>query len=160
MTTTPPRPPHRDPRFLALVAVGGALGSAARAALAHAHPTPPGGWPGATLTVNLAGALLLGLLLGVLARSGMGRGRRRGVRLALGTGVLGGFTTYSTLAVEAALLARAGAWSTAGAYGAGSVLCGVAAAWLGFAGARLLARVSPVPRAGTRGGSGGPGAES
>jgi fluoride exporter len=81
----------------------------------------------ATLAVNLLGALLLGALLEALARRGPDTGRRRLLRLGLGTGVLGGFTTYSTLAVETATLPTA----LAVAYLAASVLLGAAAALAG-----------------------------
>ena len=91
--------PHADPRLVASVAAGGALGSLARYGLSHALPSV-GGWPVATLTENLLGAFLLGLLLETLGRAGAETPRRRWLRLTLGTGVLGGFTTYSALALE------------------------------------------------------------
>ena len=82
---------------LLTVMVGGAAGVCARAAIT----LPVAGLgdallvPGVTLAINVVGAFLLGLLIGRLGD------RRRGIRLFLGTGVLGGFTTYSAFAVDA-----------------------------------------------------------
>lgn len=132
--------PDRDPRILALIVVGGAAGTAGRAWLETAYAPPSGTWPWITFGINLGGALLLGLLLELLARTGDDRGWRRLARLGLGTGMLGGFTTYSTFAVETAALLRDGLPWLAVGYGAGSVLGGVAAAWLGFELARSATR--------------------
>ena len=131
---------------MALVAAGGALGTAVRAALT-ALPAADGRWPWATATVNLTGAFLLGLLLEGLARTGPDDGRRRDARLLLGTGVLGGYTTYSTLALDTVELAGAGVLGGAVLYAAGSVLLGLAAAAAGIAtGARLWRPVDTVHR--------------
>ena len=117
-----------------LAAAGGALGGLARAGFAGLAPRDPGGWPWATLLVNLVGCLLLGVLLAVLARR-----RPEGERLQvfLGTGVLGGFTTYSAFALEVTDLAAAGRLAAAGGYVAVSVVGGVlalaAGAWVGRA---------------------------
>jgi CrcB protein len=121
-------------------ALGGALGALGRWGVAEALPTGPGGWPWATLLVNLTGCLLLGLLLGLLFA------RRNGspwLRPFLGTGVLGGYTTYSTFAVEVVQRADAADWGTAAGYLAASVLGGIAAAAGGIAAGRAL--VSPHP---------------
>ncbi len=91
--------PYLAPGLVLLVAVGGALGTAGRAALAQALE-PRDGWPWGTLLANVLGAFLLGLLLEALVRRGPETTRVRRARLGLGTGVLGGFTTYSTFAVE------------------------------------------------------------
>ncbi|MCW4456783.1 CrcB family protein [Microbacterium sp. MPKO10] len=90
--------PHTRWRFIVLVAAGGAVGSAARAAVGLAI----GGsaFPTATLTVNLLGAFGLGMLLEALSRFGDDSGRRRKLRLGIGTGFFGGFTTYSTFALD------------------------------------------------------------
>ncbi len=84
-------------RSLLLAMVGGAIGVALRAALitpfgAGTHPLVV---PAITLAINLAGAFLLGVVVGRLA------GRHPHLRTFAGTGVLGGFTTYSTFAVQA-----------------------------------------------------------
>ncbi len=125
-----PRPVRRDPALLLLVLLGGAAGSLLRYAVGLALPATR--LPVATLTVDLTGALALGLLLGVLGR-GPDAGRRRALRLGLGSGLLGAFTTYSALATETVLLARDGSPGLAAAYAGGSAVLGVLAAALGLA---------------------------
>ena len=88
--------------------------------------------PLTTLGINVLGALLLGLLLESLGRRGSDAGRRRTVRLLLGTGLLGGFTTYGALAFDSVLLLQNGATGVAMAYGLGSVLFGSVATWFGI----------------------------
>ncbi|WP_454730244.1 fluoride efflux transporter FluC [Cellulosimicrobium protaetiae] len=113
-----------------LVALGGAVGTTARALLEQAFAPVPGSWPWpwTTFWINLAGSFVLGALLETLLRSGPDAGWRRGVRLGCGTGVLGGFTTYSTFAVEVERLASGGHIALGAAYALGSVALGVAAA--------------------------------
>lgn len=108
------RAPHRDWRYVGLVALGGAGGSVARYLLSgwsgvlltpltilFPSRAPALLWfPIGTLVVNVVGALALGYLLEALARRGRETVRRRKIRIGIGTGVLGGFTTYSTLALE------------------------------------------------------------
>lgn len=125
------RPIHLRFRYLSLVFLGGVLGTAAREALSLAVPGVDG-IPVAILAVNLAGAFLLGLLLESLARRGADHGARRLVRLLLGTGVMGGFTTYSALAADTALLLGDGRAGAGILYGLGTVLLGAAATWLGI----------------------------
>lgn len=136
------RPLHRSPAAVALVLLGGALGTAAREALALAVP-PVAGLPAALLLANLAGALLLGVLLESLARRGPDLGARRSLRLLLGTGALGGFTSYSalSLAVAQGLLGTGTAIAGIG-YGLGSVAAGALATVAGIA---LAARIRPAP---------------
>ena len=110
-------------RLAATVAAGGALGSAARYGLAQAWPTPPQGFPWATFVTNVVGCLAIGLLLGVH--------RSPAVRAFVGTGLLGGFTTFSTYAVESDGLRRADQPLLAVGYAAGTVLTALCAAWLG-----------------------------
>lgn len=128
----PPRAMHLRPRILALVAAGGTVGTAAREGVSLAIPDI-GGLPLAILTVNLTGAFALGLLLEALARRGPDTGGRRLLRLALGTGFCGGFTTYSTLALGTAALLQAGAGGLGIGYAFGSVLLGAVASWAGVA---------------------------
>lgn len=111
-----------------LAALGGVLGSLARWALAVAVPSSPGGWPWATLLVNLTGCFLLGALLAALAARSP---EPPWVRPFLGVGVLGGFTTYSTFAVEVVGLVDGGFPALAAGYVAASVAGGVAAVVLG-----------------------------
>ncbi len=124
-----PRPLHLRGRYLLLVGAGGTLGTAAREALTLAFP-PRGGVPVTTVAINLVGALLLGLLMEVLARRGDDTGRRRTIRLLVGTGMLGGFTTYSALATDTVLMLRHSA--VAGlAYAGTTVIVGAGATLLG-----------------------------
>ena len=83
--------------------------------------------------MNLTGAFALGLLLEHLARRGPDDGRRREVRLYAGTGLLGGYTTYSTLALDTVLLADTGQAAVALLYAGSGVVLGVAAAAAGLA---------------------------
>jgi CrcB protein len=117
---------------VALVLGGGGLGAAAREGVEQVLPAGSHGFPVGTLLVNLVGAFVLGLLLEALVRTGDDVGWRRGARLAGGTGFCGGFTTYSTLAVETVQLARHGAWSTAGLYTLVSVAGGLVAVVAGI----------------------------
>jgi len=81
------------PVALAVVAAGGAAGALARWAITATWPPAAGGAGWGTLAVNLTGCFLLGLLAARVEPDSL-------VRLGLGTGVLGGFTTFSTLMVE------------------------------------------------------------
>jgi CrcB protein len=100
------------------------------------YPGPPG-WPWATFAVNLSGSLALGLLYGLTSRWSANCGTAPGTvakwRLFLGTGLLGGFTTYSAFSLEAVELSLAGATSQAWAYVGASLVGGVACAALGLA---------------------------
>jgi CrcB protein len=119
--------------------LGGALGALGRWGVAEALPRDDGGWPWATLLVNVAGCLLLGLLIGLV-----GTPTSPWLRPFLGTGVLGGFTTYSAFALETVQLTDAGRPGLAAGYVAASVLGGVAASALGALAGRAATR-SPEP---------------
>lgn len=83
---------------------------------------------------------MLGVLLETLVRSGPDEGWRRRVRLGCGTGVLGGFTTYSTFVIEAERLLTGGHVAIRAAYALVSVVVGIACALLGIALVRRLPR--------------------
>lgn len=138
------RPPYRQPRLLVLVVFGGAIGTTARWEVGRALPLAAGHWPWATFVINVAGSFLLGLLLEVILRRGAEVGWRRDVRVGVGTGILGGFTTYSTFVVETDRLIASGHAVTGVAYAVGSVAAGVLAALMGT----LLARVLTPERPG------------
>ncbi len=128
------------PGTLAAVFAGGTVGTGVRAAIEAAFGAPAGTWPWATFAINVSGAFLLGALLEGLARLGPDTGRRRLLRLGLGTGVLGGYTTYSTFAVETLGLLQVGAWLGGIGYALGSVVLGFVAALAGVRLARWLPR--------------------
>ncbi|SMH51127.1 CrcB protein [Rathayibacter oskolensis] len=134
-------PLHLRPRAMLVVAAGGAVGTSGRYATALLLP-PLGVLPSATIAVNLVGAFLLGLLLESLARRGPDVGGRRTLRLLLGTGVLGGFTTYSTFSLDSLALLEAGRYAESALYAAITLVLGTAAAALGvvIAGRRRAAR--------------------
>lgn len=130
----------RHPGSLALVAAGGTAGVAAREALTLAAPAlgmPDGGsLPWAVIAANIGGAFILGWLSGALAsNTSMHHTTRRGraLRLLLGIGFCGGFTTYSTFAVGVVLLAGPAGPAAAAALAGGTVLAGALASWLGLA---------------------------
>lgn len=136
--------PRRTPaapllRLASLVAAGGALGTAARAALETAFGPAPGAFPWITLAINLLGSFALGLLLELVLRSGPDTGWRRAVRVGCGTGIIGGFTTYSTYVLEADQLARGGHVLTAVVYLAVSTVAGLAVAFVGLVVAARIA---------------------
>lgn len=120
------------------MAVGGAAGTVARYVLGEALPTA-GGLSVAVALANLLGALALGTLVGALTVRGDDTGTRRRLRLLLGTGVLGGFTTYSAFAVDVVAVADRPLLSLA--YAGGSLALGVLAAAGGLALGRALGRV-------------------
>jgi CrcB protein len=126
------------PATLALVATGGAVGTTVRWSLETAHPTAPGTWPWTTFWINVTGALVLAGLLETLAVLGPDDGWRRAVRLGAGTGLLGGYTTYSTFAVETATLGRDDQVLTAFGYDVASLSLGFLAA---LAGTVLVSRL-------------------
>lgn len=110
-------------RRVLLVALGGTIGTAARLGLGLLLPDA-GGIPVAVLVANVVGALLIGILAARLPAS-------TDLRLLLGTGVLGGFTTYSAFMTGTVAL-WTGAPLLAGAYAVGSLVLGLAAAALGL----------------------------
>ena len=117
--------------YIALVMIGGGAGVLSRYGLEEAVPSPSG-WPLATLLINLSGAWALGALLEGLHRRGPDVGTRRSLRLLLGTGFLGGFTTYSALALESVLLLAPEDSSSAALYLALSLFGGALASWSGI----------------------------
>ncbi|MFT4220584.1 MAG: CrcB family protein [Microbacterium sp.] len=130
--TPPPRPVHVRVDCLALVFVGGTLGTLTRYLLSLAIPSW-GGLPVATFVINVSGAFLLGWLLESLTRRGPDHGLRRALRLLLGTGFLGGYTTYSAFAVDADGLIASADVAGAALYALATVVVGAAATFGGIA---------------------------
>lgn len=125
-----PRPAFKQPRLILYVFLGGVIGAGARLGIELALPWSNSGIPWAIVIANVGGAMVLGALLTALARLGNETPGRRDLRLFAGTGMLGGFTTYSSFATDTAVL-----FGTepvmAIAYGLVSVVAGVVAAALG-----------------------------
>jgi CrcB protein len=123
---------------LAWIALGGAAGTVCRylvsawllAALGAAFPY-------GTLAVNLLGSFLLGVLYGVGSTSD-----RIGstLMLALSTGFMGGFTTFSTFSLDTLKLVQGGQLGVAAAYVGGTLVGGLVGVWLGYALASAGAR--------------------
>lgn len=124
--------------LLLVVAAGGALGAAGRFGAAKALPSAPDEFPWSTFLVNATGCLLLGLLM-VCALDVWPTSRY--LRPFLGIGLLGGFTTFSTYALETRNLVAEHEQQLAGVYLVGSVAAGLTAVWLGVAVGRLTVRV-------------------
>ena len=103
-----------SPQALAMVFLGGGLGSVFRFALVSLIKPASPQFPLGTLAVNLLGCALIGALAGVLHESPLGRNSTLWLLLAIG--VLGGFTTFSSLAIETADLLREGRYGAAAAY--------------------------------------------
>lgn len=120
---------------VAAVAAGGAIGSVLRFLIGTASLQWLGpGFPWGTFAINVSGSFVIGLVL-QLAETRVGLPPY--VRLFVATGILGGYTTFSTFAYETYLLSRDALNAQSLWYGLGSVVAGVAAVLLGI----LLARV-------------------
>ena len=128
-----------DLAVLATVALGGVIGSLGRFAVGAALPHQPGGFPWATLVVNVSGAFAMGLLVAYLVDR---PGAHRLARPFVGVGLLGGWTTFSALAVDAVQLGHADRAQTALVYVAATFLVGTVAV---PAGSLLGQRVWPGP---------------
>ncbi|MEU6773145.1 fluoride efflux transporter CrcB [Streptomyces sp. NPDC046759] len=118
-----------------VVALGGALGACARYGLALAWPTPPGGFPWATFWTNVIGCAVIGIFMVLITEVWAAH---RLVRPFFGTGVLGGFTTFSTYAVDIRKLVGAGRPEAGLAYLAATLCAALAAVWLASVAARRV----------------------
>ena len=121
---------------LLLVMAGGAAGSGARYVTGRATLAAFGaGYPWGTLIVNLVGGLLMGLVIGMLARMSAGEHWR----LLLAVGALGGFTTFSAFSLEIVLMLQRGEIALATGYALASVIGSCAALVAGLALTRIAA---------------------
>ena len=112
-----------------LVMIGGAVGSAGRYAVGKLTLGTLGpDYPWGTLAVNLIGGFLMGLLVGLLARTG---GSEQ-TRVLVGVGVLGGFTTFSAFSLDAVTMIERGQWGVAVTYALVSVVGSVLALFAGL----------------------------
>ena len=118
-----------------LVGIGGFAGSIARYKLGGwvLHLTAQERFPWSTFAINVAGCLLAGVLAGLAEEYELFGPE---TRLLVFTGLLGGFTTFSAFGLDALFLMRRGEIGTALLYAGGSVVVGLAAAWVGW---RLVA---------------------
>ena len=123
-------------RDVLFVALGGAVGSVLRYGVGKVMgPTADAPIPWHTLVVNVSGAFVLGLLIAFAARQGWPGWWRP----LLGVGLLGGYTTFSTFALEATEMSLRGTHLTAGLYAIGSVALGMLAAYVGLLSGRAVA---------------------
>jgi CrcB protein len=114
-----------------IVFIGAGIGGALRHGVNVAATKLFGfGFPYGTLIVNVAGSFAMGLLAGYFAyRAGL----PQHVRLFLTTGILGGFTTFSTFSLDAAVLIERHAYGAAAGYVVGSVAAALAGLFFGLA---------------------------
>ena len=126
------RPPHLRWAPIGLVALGGAAGAASREGLSLVIPNL-GAVPVAIPIINVIGAFLLGFLYEAVTRLDSARPTGKNLKLLLGTGFCGGFTTYSSMATDTAVLFRDGLPWAAVIYALGTVLVGACATWAGIA---------------------------
>ncbi|MFD8200221.1 fluoride efflux transporter FluC [Streptomyces sp. NPDC059701] len=144
---TRPAPPPRRRRVRAqapvvgVVALGGGIGAVARYAVSLGWPAHPGGFPWATFWVNVTGCAVIGVFMVVITDVWAAH---RLVRPFFGTGVLGGFTTFSTYAVDSRQLFATGHAGTGLAYLAATPVAALTAVGLAaWATRRVLERRQP-----------------
>lgn len=106
------------------VGIGGFIGSVCRYLIGLIPLSPSNGFPVKTLVINVAGAFAIGLIAAAAAKNADISPR---IVLLLKTGICGGFTTFSTFALEISDLIRGGSWAAAAAYMLLSLIFGVAA---------------------------------
>ncbi|MFC8719208.1 fluoride efflux transporter FluC [Kitasatospora sp. NPDC057198] len=131
--------PGRQPPVVAAVAVGGAVGAGARYGVERLWPTTGTAFPWPVLTVNAVGCLAMGALMTVLAARFPRHKRMAGA--LLGTGFLGGFTTFSHYTDNVRELVRGDAYGTAAAYLLLTVAAALAGVVLGVFAARAAVGV-------------------
>jgi CrcB protein len=124
-------------RVLAAIAVGGAVGATLRYGIGLAVPATPTGFPWAIFLINVSGCLLIGVLMVLVTQVWPAQ---RLVRPFFGTGVLGGFTTFSTYVVDIQRLVDAGAAATALTYLAGTLVAALIAVQAGMSATRMALR--------------------
>ena len=124
-----------DISMLTTISVGGATGAAARYLIGQGWPTPVGAFPGSTLAINILGCALIGVLMVLITEMWS---RQRLLRPFLGTGVLGGFTTFSTYTVDIQRLVADAHVDIALLYLALTPICALLAVWVTATATRRL----------------------
>ncbi|MCC3270458.1 CrcB family protein [Arthrobacter gengyunqii] len=143
--STGTRPSYLRWAAIALVFVGGGFGAASREGLSLVIPNL-GQVPIAIPIINVVGAFLLGYLYEAVTRLDSARPTGANLKLLLGTGFCGGFTTYSSLATDTAVLFRDGLPGSAVVYALATVIVGAFATWAGIAIATAVNNRSTGPR--------------
>ncbi len=118
----PPLPLRLSVATLLVIFAGGAIGTVSRYLLDSYHPFPSGHFPLTTLIINLTGSLVIGLLMPLMERAAPAF---QLIRPFLVVGILGGWTTYSTLAVDGDLLFKGAHTGLALGYLAATVIGGI-----------------------------------
>jgi CrcB protein len=126
---------RNDATVLAAISVGGAAGAAARYMVGATWPTPAGSFPVSTLAINVLGCALIGVLMVLITEVWS---RQRLLRPFLGTGVLGGFTTFSTYTVDIQRLVAGAHTGTALLYLALTPIGALLAVWMTATATRRL----------------------
>jgi fluoride exporter len=134
-----------DPRVLAAIALGGALGAPARYGVAQVIHVAKDSFPWATFWTNISGSFALGLLLVLILERFP---PSRYLRPFVATGFLGAYTTYSTFAVDTVVLTKDGHGGIALAYAGASLVVGLVAVGTGIWAARAIPRSGRGPVAG------------
>lgn len=118
----------------ALVMIGGGIGAALRYNLGrYLMQYNDGNWPIGTFSANIIGGLCMGLLMAFLIRGDMqSDNQMENVRLLIGVGLLGGFTTFSAFSLEMAMMIERGEWMSAIIYALASVLISLLALFAGM----------------------------
>lgn len=120
-----------------LVALGGGIGASGRYLLSSYALRQFGpGFPIGTMAANIIGSALMGVLVGWLAFKGAEGGQ--GIRLFLGVGLLGGFTTFSAFSLESFIMLEKKSYGAFMGYVSASVMLSLAALALGLWASRLI----------------------
>jgi CrcB protein len=119
---------HRQAPMLAVIAVGGAVGACTRYGLTLWLPHRAGAFPWSTFATNVSGCLLIGVLMVLVSEAWSAH---RLVRPFLGTGVLGGYTTFSTYTVETRALLAGGHAGLGLLYLGATLVCALTAVYAG-----------------------------
>jgi CrcB protein len=122
-------------RLLPVISAGGVIGALARYGIGRAFPVAPGTFPWSTFAINVIGCFLIGVLMAIVVHTSWTHPMGRPF---LGVGILGGFTTFSTYAVDTVRLGQASEAGTAILYLFGTLLAAMLAVYVGLAATRRV----------------------